>query len=64
MKINELVKEAITTGCLTINAEQQLRWLLQNTKYGLEEVNAFMTLQQAAMTGLVKQESRQCKVNA
>lgn len=57
--ICEIVQQALTTGHLTVEAENQLRLLLQTTKYGLEELNAFMTLQESAMAGLVRQESRQ-----
>ena len=39
-------------------AEEQLRQLLSR-RYGSEDFNAFMLLQQAAMQGQVKQESRE-----
>lgn len=58
--IQQIVQEALTTGCLTVMAENQLRKLLA-TKYGTEDFRAFMALQYAAMDGLVKQESRQLK---
>jgi len=35
--------------------------MLTTTKYELEDLNAFMALQLAAMSGLVKQESRELK---
>jgi flagellar biosynthesis protein FliP len=56
--IRDLVQQAISTSFLTVEAEEQLRQLLQ-TKYGKEDLNAFMKLQQAAMEGRVRQESRQ-----
>lgn len=56
--IRELVQKALKTGYLTIEAEEQLRQLL-TTHYDLEDLNAFMTLQEAAMAGRVKQESRE-----
>ena len=56
--IRELVKQALTTGYLTIEAEENLRVLLRG-KYELEDFEAFINLQQAAMVGLVKQESRE-----
>jgi hypothetical protein len=56
--IREVVQQAITTGYLTIAAEERLRQLLK-TKYDIEDFNAFMALQQAAMAGLVRQESRE-----
>ena len=55
--IREVVEQALTTGFLTIEAEDQLRRLL-SSKYGQEDLRAFMSLQMAAMTGSVKQESR------
>lgn len=56
--IRDLVQKAIKSGYLTLEAEEQLRVLL-TTRYELEDFKAFMTLQQAAMTGQVKQESRE-----
>lgn len=56
--IREVVKQALTTGYLTIEAEDKLRVMLK-TKYELEDFEAFISLQQAAMLGLVKQESRE-----
>lgn len=58
--IRALVQTALKTGYLTIEAEEQLRHLL-TTQYDLEDLNAFMTLQEAAMTDLVKQESRELR---
>ncbi|MGK7948188.1 MAG: hypothetical protein AB4368_05135 [Xenococcaceae cyanobacterium] len=56
--IRELVKQALNTGYLTIEAEEKLRILLKK-KYELEDFEAFINLQQAAMLGLVRQESRE-----
>lgn len=55
--IRDLVQQAIATSYLTIEAEEQLRRLLQ-TKYEAEDLKAFMKLQLAVMEGLVRQESR------
>jgi hypothetical protein len=55
--IREIVQQALTTGYLTVSAQEQLRQLLQTTKYGQQDINAFMSLQQAAMDGHVKQET-------
>ncbi|KAM3090164.1 hypothetical protein ACKFKG_30425 [Phormidesmis sp. 146-35] len=55
--IREVVQQALNTGLLTIEAENQLRQLLM-TKYDREDFRAFMVLQNAAMSGCVKQESR------
>jgi hypothetical protein len=57
-RIRDVVQQALATGYLTVEAEDQLRQLL-TTRYDLEDFNAFMTLQEAAMTGKVKQESRE-----
>jgi hypothetical protein len=57
-RIRELVHQALEAGYLTVAAEDQLRLLLQ-TKNEPEELTAFMTLQKAAMSGYVKQESRE-----
>lgn len=56
--IREVVRQAIKTGYLTLKAEEDLRTMLKN-KYGLEDFEAFIQLQQAAMLGAVKQESRE-----
>ncbi|MBA3923483.1 MAG: hypothetical protein H0X31_18035 [Nostocaceae cyanobacterium] len=57
-RIRDVVQNALLTGYLTVEAENQLRQLLA-TQYELEDFNAFMTLQQAAMSGQVKQEARE-----
>jgi len=59
--IRDLAQQALTLGYLTLEAENQLRRMLTTTNYDLEDLNAFMTLQLAAMSGLVKQESRLLK---
>lgn len=56
--IREVVKQALKTGYLTIEAEEKLRKMLRN-KYDLEDLEAFIKLQQATMVGMVKQESRE-----
>jgi hypothetical protein len=56
--IRDLVEQVLITGYLTLAEENQLRNLLK-TKYDEEDLKAFMTLQEAAMNGLVKQESRE-----
>ncbi len=53
--IRDVVQQAMTTGYLTVSAEERLRQLLR-TKYGLEDLNAFM-MQSAAMAGLVPTSS-------
>lgn len=57
-QIRNLAQQALKTGYLTVEAEEQLRQLL-STRYGIEDFNAFMMLQEAAMQGKVKQESRE-----
>jgi Txe/YoeB family toxin of Txe-Axe toxin-antitoxin module len=56
--IREVVKQAIETGYLTLEAEEKLRRMLSQ-KYSEEDLDAFIRLQQAAMTGQVKQQSRE-----
>jgi hypothetical protein len=56
--IREIVRESMSTGCLTVEAEDQLRQLLAS-KYDSEDFRAFMRLQQAVISGLVRQESRE-----
>ncbi|RUS96367.1 hypothetical protein DSM107003_24640 [Trichormus variabilis SAG 1403-4b] len=57
-RILDVVQTALATGYLTVEAENQLRQLL-TTQYDLEDFQAFMTLQEAAMMGKIKQESRE-----
>lgn len=56
--IRDLVQKAISTGYLTVEAEEQLRQMLAK-KYDREDLKAFMTLQQEAMEGIVRQQSRE-----
>ena len=60
VRIREVVEQAIKTGYLTLQAEEELRLMLKN-KYELEDFEAFIQLQQAARIGTVKQESRELK---
>jgi hypothetical protein len=57
--IRSLVEQAFTTGLVSVSIENQLRKLLQTTKYGGEDLQAFMMLQLAVMQGEIKQESRE-----
>jgi hypothetical protein len=61
--ILDVVKQAIDTGFLSREAEDCLRRLL-TMKYGDDELEAFISLQQAAMAGRVRQESREALVGA
>jgi hypothetical protein len=56
ISIREIVQQTLATGYLTIAAQEQLRQLLQTTKYDQEDIKAFMALQKAAMDGEVLQE--------
>ncbi len=56
-RIRDVVQQALATGYLTVEAENQLRKLLK-TQYDLEDFKAFMNLQEAARMGEVKQQSR------
>ncbi|NER20131.1 MAG: hypothetical protein F6J86_01270 [Symploca sp. SIO1B1] len=57
-RISTVVQQAITTGYLTVAAEQKLRQLL-TTSYDHEDFQSFINLQQYAMEGMVKQQSRE-----
>ncbi|MCT7953658.1 hypothetical protein [Laspinema palackyanum] len=57
IRIRDIVQQALAMGYLTVEAEDQLRDLL-SAKYDLEDLNAFMTLQHASMSGRIKQQSR------
>ena len=56
--IREVAYQALKIGYLTVEAENQLRQLLAKN-YDLEDLDAFMTLQQAVMCGGVKKESKE-----
>jgi len=55
--ITTIVRKALATGCLTVDAEEQLRQQLQMTKYGVEDFEAFITLQTEVMEGRVKHQA-------
>lgn len=57
-EIRDLALQAIKTGYLTLEAEEKLRCLMSN-HYEQEDFLAFMRLQEAAMQGKVRQESRE-----
>ncbi|WP_228056626.1 hypothetical protein [Microcoleus sp. LEGE 07076] len=57
MLIREIVKQAIATGYLSWEAENKIQHILSSAKFDLEDLNAFMSLQLAAMAGRVRQES-------
>ncbi len=57
--IHKLVNQTLEQGYLTRNVEAELRELLQTTKYSQDDFEAFIRLQNAAIDGLVKQESRE-----
>ena len=58
VSIRSIVQKALDTGYLSVEAENNLRELLKQS-YDREDFNAFLKLQQAAMEGGVKQESRE-----
>jgi hypothetical protein len=57
-QIRDIVGQALANGYLSVEAEETLRQLLAQ-KYGVEDLQAFMALQQATMRGRVRQESRE-----
>jgi hypothetical protein len=56
--ICEIVQQTVNTGYLSIEAKNQLRWLLK-AKPEVEEMKVFATLQYAAAEGQIKQQSRE-----
>ncbi|WP_413176309.1 hypothetical protein [Anabaena azotica] len=56
--IQQIVKQVLDKGYLSLEAENELRKLLSGT-YDLEDLNAFFKLQQSAMDGHIKQISRE-----
>ena len=56
--ISEIVRQALNSGCLTLKAEDELRVRLRR-KYGMEDLDAFIKLQEAVIVGQVTQESRE-----
>ncbi len=57
-KICDIVRQAMVTGYLTVDAEDQLRQLLK-LKNDADELSAFTQLQLAAAAGQIRQESRE-----
>ncbi|MEB3882360.1 hypothetical protein [Lyngbya sp. CCY1209] len=57
--IRDVVQNAIATGFLSLEAENQLRQMLKTTQNDGDALDAFANLQVAAMTGKVRQESRE-----
>ena len=57
MLIREVVQQAIVAGYLSVEAENQMQQIFASAKCDLEDLNAFMSLQLAAMAGRVRQES-------
>lgn len=61
--IRDIAREAIASKYLSLEAEEQLRQLMQR-KYDREDFNAFMQLQKAAVNHRIAQESRQLRTTA
>jgi len=57
VQIREVVKQAIAAGYLSLEAENEMQNIFSSAKCDLEDLNAFMSLQLAAMAGRVRQES-------
>ncbi|MEH1911093.1 hypothetical protein [Nostoc sp.] len=60
--IKKIVQEALTTGYLSVGAEDQLRSQLQSN-YDSEDLDAWIILQRAIVAGDIKQESRRKKAS-
>ena len=57
MQVREVVKQAIAAGYLSLEAENEMRKIFSSAKCDMEDLNAFMSFQLAAMAGRVRQES-------
>ena len=57
MLIRDVVKQAIAAGYLSWEAENQIQQTFSSVHCELEDLNAVMSLQLAAMAGRVKQQS-------
>ncbi|MBW4560639.1 MAG: hypothetical protein KME32_05675 [Mojavia pulchra JT2-VF2] len=58
--IKEIVQQALTTGYLSLAAQNQIQVLLQGD-YDSEDLDAYIILQRAVVAGDVKQEARSQK---
>jgi hypothetical protein len=58
--IRDIVQQALTTGSLSIPADEQLQQLLQ-TEFEEKDIDALMLLQEAVQEGRVKKEYRNRK---
>jgi hypothetical protein len=56
--IREIVHQVLHSGYLTVEIEEKVRHLFA-TKYDLEDIEALTRLQQATISGQVKQQSRE-----
>lgn len=56
--IREIVYQVLQSGYLTVETEEQLRKMFA-VQYDLDDIEALTRLQQAAMSGLVRQQSRE-----
>jgi hypothetical protein len=54
--IKQIVQQALNTGYLSVTDQNQIRVLLR-TNYDSEDLDAFIILQRAVVTGEVKRES-------
>jgi metal-dependent amidase/aminoacylase/carboxypeptidase family protein len=55
--MKEIAQQALSTGYLSIAAQNQMQLLLQSN-YDSDDLDAFIILQRAVVAGDVKQESR------
>ncbi|MEG4285341.1 hypothetical protein QUB68_19630 [Microcoleus sp. A006_D1] len=55
--IREVVQQAIAAGYLSWEAENEMQQIFSSSNCDLADLDAFMSLQLAAMAGRVRQES-------
>jgi hypothetical protein len=60
--IKDIVQQALTTGYLSVAAEDKVRSQLQSN-YDSEDLDAWIILQRAIVAGDIKQESRRKKAS-
>lgn len=57
MAIREVIQQVLSSGYLSLEMENQLQHLFETTDYDLQDLNAFMSLQLAAMAGRIRKQS-------
>lgn len=56
--ISKIVNQAVKSGYLTVEAEERMRTLFANSS-DIEDIEAFVLLQEATSSGRVRQQSQE-----